>query len=347
MMSLLWLVACSFPAVFCIPSYSCSNDFNDFCTFSNVNPEPNKKFYLTTSIKAPLQKIQFNASRLASFDSTLCDTFTNVWDLRIWMLDIEVILDHALRSCKRLKIVNFYKNKLSIVDKTLLVDNPELTMAIFTDNQIEVVHPEAFKNNPKLEHLWLDSNSLKEFQISTSLPALVELNLNSNSLLDLDIDRVLSRLSNLNKLSIGDNDFQCERMKQIVDAPKGKVQLEKGPNVKLRKVKPSDYLGYSCYNKDQMGDISLELINSLVIRLTYTRVQQLQNQVTSAQVGENMASLNKANLISFIIICVVFLAMAAVPAIIFFIYLRLKERMEAYENRVKRFFDEDYYEVVQ
>lgn len=349
-----------FPAIFCAQTHFCfltteEGESKGFCTFANVFPNPNEDYDFASGMVGQVEKVEFNSSKVTLFTAKLCDSFADVWDLRIWRMKIEIIAQGALNGCKRLKILNLYQNQLQLVDKTLLMNNPELTLVVFTENLIEFIDPQAFASNTKLQKVYLDSNCLKSFETLTSLPALTFLVLGSNYILHLDIEKLLLRMTGLKKIYIGDNYFECENLEKILELSKGKVELVKAEFPRERKIEPSKRDGIECYNKTQLSEIRLELLIKIDYNLTAVKVRQIEDHLnfsrfmhtleTLQKTNNSFGSLDKWNLVILIVLCVVFFLVIAIPVLIFVIHQKLRVQIDNCEKILKENGEPEYCEV--
>lgn len=223
-------------------NFTCHMNFFNFCSFEGVTSNTTD-YQLEATFNGTIEKIQFQNSNLSVTTSEICGKFPFLKVLRLWSLSVETIADRALENCQQLKILSFYDNKLTKIDDKLLVDNAELEDISFFGNLIQEIHSEAFTNNKKLMKVDLQDNKLKQFELTSSLPVLMQLNLKSNLLEDLQIDDLLKRVPNLKQLNIGDNEFKCERLKEIItSANKRRVELLGTKDFKNER-KPEHFIG--------------------------------------------------------------------------------------------------------
>ncbi|XP_078495108.1 uncharacterized protein LOC108950055 [Ciona intestinalis] len=108
--------------------------------------------------------------------------------------------------------LNFQLNSLKNLTSAALSRFNRLEHAIFDNNQINYIEPNAFYGLVRLTRLDLSGNELKTFPWHSlfRLPSLLLLNLDHNQLETLPSDnRTLARLNDLKSLSLYSNSFTC------------------------------------------------------------------------------------------------------------------------------------------
>lgn len=225
-----------------------------WCNFHNVSIlDRNQKVKLTSdSDPSDITKVQFINSTINIFTGHICKSFPYLTALKVEKSQLREIAPESFRHCYELKLVSFWMNNLTRLDRHSLQHNQKLQGISFQSNQIVFVHREAFNHLYDLQWLNLNDNHLMKFEIDgmVLLNKLRTIDLSRNYLRDLLAERLVDNLPALKALSIDDNDFKCQRLQLILDYLKSKdvtISTWVRAKKKSRKIEALTIDGIECY----------------------------------------------------------------------------------------------------
>lgn len=240
-----------------IPVYKCDID-GDWCTFHNLTiPRPRTQFKLTADNVENVTKIRFKDSSIHTWTSHVCETFPKLYNLEVDLVYLRDIAAGALDNCTNLEIISFWTNQLSRFDRDNFRYNYKLREINVQSNRIFYIHPETFNHLANLEVLSINENSLKDFPMEkiNRLEKLRTIYLDTNELEDLDEDLMIEKFPSLATVYMDDNNFECDRLREILSAFAKKnisAKVWSAEHKKPRKIKASVIQGIECYEDAKM-----------------------------------------------------------------------------------------------
>lgn len=240
-----------------IPIYNCVYE-DDWCTFHNLTiSRPETVFKLTADNVQNITKLRFNNSSIHTWTSHVCETFPNLVSLEIDQVYLREIAVGALDNCSNLEVISFWTNQLTRFDRDNFRYTYKLKEINVQSNKIYYIHPETFNHLANLEVLSLNENLLKKFPVDkmNRLEKLRLIYLDTNDLEDLDDELLVEKFPGLSTVYMDDNNFDCDRLKEILNTFAAKnisAKVWSAQHKKTRVIKPTTIQGIECYNDQSM-----------------------------------------------------------------------------------------------
>lgn len=200
-----------------------------------------------------VKTIRIRDSSIYKLTSDICKGFPKLEVLDVESIGIAKVSENALKDCHDLKEIYLGDNQIRLFKKHTFNRNKKLEIVSLWGNRLHHLDTNLFSNLVNLKRLILSANRLVHVCAYTfrDLTSLRTLTLHHNLLVDLNADKILSYLPNLFESNLGDNDFRCERLKEIRDVFKaGKVTLHNAPY--KERIRPFDEKigGIECLNDE-------------------------------------------------------------------------------------------------
>lgn len=122
-------------------------------------------------------------------------------------------------GCENLEVLQLQHNRIQKFGRWLK-KNHNLVVIDLSYNLIDSIEEDAFESMKKLQELFLSGNYLKHFsaKLIIGCESLEVLQLDSNDLLDLNEKKIVENIPKLRRITLTNNQFRCERVKNILDA---------------------------------------------------------------------------------------------------------------------------------
>lgn len=242
-----------------LPTYECTMNTEMFCALNNIQlSKESSDFQPVAKDPLAVKEVLLNRTTLPVLTNTICKTFPNLE--AIWAINngIEELSDDAFVHCPKLQVLSLHGNHLTSLHADTFKNNHNLEHLYISKNHLTVLPDNLFANLTKLTQLDMDHNHLTEFDAGRLLRNMGNLQyfeIFSNHLLDLNVTTIIQLSPRLKEIWIGDNDFQCDRLEEMlrvltaagIRASTFVMTIEK----RKRTYKPDLFNGTECLNAEQ------------------------------------------------------------------------------------------------
>lgn len=242
-----------------LPAFQCLPTTPGWCRLSKIDlPAIASNFKIIASNPFDIKDVHLQCSSLPILSSNICNTFPNVEFISAISCGIKQILPDALANCTKLQVLSVHDNRIKDLPVNLFENTRNLEQLYISKNPIEQLPHTIFQNLYNLRRLDMDHNHLTEFDAANllrDLPNLEYFEIHSNRLLDLNVTAVIKTLPRLKEIWIGDNDFECGRLEEILrefDAHHIRAKTYvMSPEKRKRPYKPDHINGTECLDDEQ------------------------------------------------------------------------------------------------
>lgn len=176
--------------------------------------------YFLTLIQQVTLFITYNLpNNTTILKKTFCDEFCqNILDLDARTKSIRVVYEDALFNCTVVLAIDLQNNLITHLSKNTFKTNIKLKRLNLSNNCLRSLEFGLFNGLQMLEYIRLDKNFIKYLPVShfKSLRNLGGLYIFNNELVDLDVNELAKYLPELYLISIGNNEFQCDRLEDML-----------------------------------------------------------------------------------------------------------------------------------
>lgn len=158
------------------------------------------------------------SSKIELLNGDVCHTFRLLTKFKSVGIGIDEVTYDAFSACDKLVFLDLSGNSITTLPYELFENNKQLLTVILANNKLKEIDPKLLYPIWKLNRLELQNNFLQEltsvvFKGSKSIEVL---KIYSNQLKDLDEAGFVKGIPNLRVIYLADNDFHCDRIKEMV-----------------------------------------------------------------------------------------------------------------------------------
>lgn len=298
----------------------CIEQTGKHCSLERVIITGDKRFRPISKNPKDVTHFEIKEQKIQVITNDICKTFPNLIEIQLEHLFIEEIEENAFQKCKKLERIFMKTNQIRSLPKNIFNQNKNLEIIELEENLLSNLHVDLFKNLKHLGKLFLSFNEITYFPpvIVRDLQNLSELSIDGNKLLDLDADGLIKALPKLEVINFDDNDFLCDRIRNIT-----KIFMRK--NVILKHVKTKDKRWRSYGTQDEDSFICLDN------ETWEMKAFQQQSKVNFAQLDQDV----HGNTNKFIGILIVTLLLVIVVAGIGYLVYRINRKLHSYYPSVQ------------
>lgn len=182
-------------------------------TFKPVAPNPNSVI-----------GFEIKKSTVPVITSEICVTFPKLKTFVAVQQGIQVIEDYAFSNCTEATLISIPFNNIHTLGKGIFDNMKQLQEINMHGGSLEQIDVNLLNDLGELIELVISANKLKELPAEAikNLKKLKILYLYSNELTDLNADGLIESLPNLRAIYINDNNFQCDRLNEMISIFKAK-----------------------------------------------------------------------------------------------------------------------------
>lgn len=204
-----------------LPTFKCVMKGDHWCVLEKINlTKQSYNFQALAADALAIKDVQLQCTSLPVLSASICNQFPMVEGFWAINCGIETVLDDAFENCSKLQVVSLHDNRITKLPETLFSANPDLEHLYISKNHLTTLPDRLLSNLKKLRRLDMDHNHLTEFDAAILLRDLGNLEyfeIFSNRLLDLNATAVIQLVPRLKEIWIGDNDFTCERLSELLN----------------------------------------------------------------------------------------------------------------------------------
>lgn len=166
-----------------------------------------------------------SSGRLCSVEETSLKKCSQLVNITLGLNRLTTLPSKIFHWNTDLKNVNLHENKLTFIHENLFEKNPNLISVDLSGNRLRFIPQNVFKNTPNLVSIKVFGNQLSDPLFLEEMPEmqqLTEINIHRNKFSDLNVEKIHKNFPNLNIFWLYENEFLCERQKEIFDALKAK-----------------------------------------------------------------------------------------------------------------------------
>lgn len=195
----------------------------EYCLLTDIHPMG--RFTPVSTLGATkVKEFEITNSTVKHLTPDICQTFPNIEKFTASEVAIETLDKDTFKDCQKLREIKVLRNNIKSFEKDLFNRNANLELLYFGINQLTSIPPELFKNLRNLQDLGFASMNFGKFPtgVFNDLTNLKTLWVYHDALLDLDIEDILHSMPQLQKVYLRDNDFECNRLRIILNQLKNR-----------------------------------------------------------------------------------------------------------------------------
>lgn len=187
-------------------------------------------FYPKSDNPSNVKFFEIHSRFLPKLETRVCQVFSNLEKYTIGLVDLEEIDSEAFIDCAKLLELNIFANKIHHLSESLLSNNLKLKTFYISSNFVEEIPLNLFKGLINLRRVQLPGQNFSRIsaEVFKDTSHLQILDLSRNHLMDLDVENLVRYTSELSYIWLRDNDFKCNRLREIISMLKNKgITIEK------------------------------------------------------------------------------------------------------------------------
>lgn len=316
---------------------------NQNCTIFRVATLTLKNYKFTPYAPVPNAVINFDIkeSVVPVITSDICTTFPKIKTFMAANQGIEIIEEYAFNNCTEVTLICIRYNNIHKLGKGIFSKTKQLQELNIHGASLEQIDGDLFSNLSEMIELVYPANGLKELPVHAikNMKKLKLLYIYSNDLTNLDADGFIQNLPNLKRIYLNDNNFQCDRLVEIVQSFEAKNitvdSFSLNTYTKKRDYVPGKRYGIMCLTQAQktIEDMKRALTMSLDELKEYPVGQEIATLLASIMTRNrtsnedtNRWSLSLGHyIVIWVFLSLLIILMCIVAATIFLIHKKLRQ----------------------
>lgn len=192
------------------------------CLISNVQITRNNFSTLIPVLPSNFTKtvtdFEITLSILEILTGDICISLNMLAKFKASKVGINDVNNETFSACKNITFIDLSGNAISELPFELFENNKLLRTVKLSKNKIKEIDPKLFYPIWQLNRLEIQNNQIKELSpaVFKGSKSIEVLKINSNEITELDENGLIKGIPNLRFIFLADNDFKCDRVKQML-----------------------------------------------------------------------------------------------------------------------------------
>lgn len=187
--------------------------------------------------------------------SYVCDTLRNLRFLKAKNVSIEEIHYDTFKNCSELAEIDLRWNPIKKLPEETFFGLRHLFSLYLSHTVLPEISGNLFRDLKSMEYLELHSSSIVSLppKVFEGMGELGYVSISSNELMDFDVEEAIKSLTNLYLIYLGDNNFRCDRLEEILAVFANRnVSVKSGvAKERIRYYEVQNINGIHCLSNDQ------------------------------------------------------------------------------------------------
>lgn len=197
--------------------FNCYSMYSSNCEISSKTLTHDSDFKPKSNAPTSVTSFKIYSSTIPRLTPNVCLTLPNLIKFVAREISLEVVDVDTFIDCKKITEIDLEKNYITNFASNTFNRNPTLVNLQLWLNRLQFIPEDLFNNLGSLTTIDLSSNNLSYFPatIGRDMKKLTSLSLCNNRILDMDVKSFLEYVPSLVTLNLRDNDFECDRFREI------------------------------------------------------------------------------------------------------------------------------------